>query len=204
MSFDTQPIRKIAEDWLISNERPRVDEGVLQAWDRLIEEWAEAQDLPLLLRATGRSRGQPFAHLTGRELVCADNSLANWALSSALKGSVPSLREVHDGLASGRIPIAFALKLRERATARYPGSQRAKMDPPNLNTLGWKVCHVLDIGIKSRGSVADLPVERLLAHFRLFLNPRNMFVVPKQHGGVGEMPDFQAVFRNDPWFGKFL
>lgn len=202
MLFDSQPIRKIAEDWLISNERPRVDEDVLEAWDRLIVEWIGAADLPLLIRAKG-SRGQPFAHVTGRALVCADNSPANWALSSALKRRVPSISEIHESLATGRLPIALALKREERTSASYRGTLSA-MDPPNLNTLGWRVCHVLDIGIRSRGAIEDLPFERLATHFRLFLHPRNLFVVPKQLGCLGELPELKKVFRNHPWFRGFI
>lgn len=203
MSFDTRPLREIAEQWLISNERPRVAEDVLEAWDRLIEDWIEDADLPLLIRASG-SRGKPFAHVTGRELVCADNSPANWALSNALKGRAPALGEVREWLASGRLPLACALTRDERASARYPGALRAYMDPPNLNVAGWTICHAHDIGIGRRGgSLEDLSVQRLLRHFRLFLHPRNLFVVPKQHGCLGETPEFQAVFGSAPWFRQF-
>jgi hypothetical protein len=48
------------------------------------------------------------------------------------------------------------------------------MDPPNLNTLGWQVCHVVDIGLNERGPFANASFERLSKHFRLFMHPRNV------------------------------
>src|SRR5262249_20583255 len=133
-----------------------------------------------------------------------DNAPANWSLSCALHGRTPTTTEIRDGLEAGRIPVAFALSAAERGVARYKGTQRLKMEPPNLNTLGWKVCHVVDIGMNERAPVADLPFERLAKHFRLFMHPRNMFVVPKEHAGIAESSVFQAVFGADPWFERFL
>jgi len=77
------------------------------------------------------------------------------------------------------------------------------MDPPNLNTYEWTVCHMVGIGLNERAAVTALPFERLVRHFRLFMHPRNMLVMPREHAGMGEVPVFQAVFRTDPWFDSF-
>jgi len=188
-------MRKLAESWRESAERPRATEETLTHWDRLVEAWLETPSLPLLLRVSKGNRGELLHHKTGRSLVCADNAPANWALSCAIHGRTPALAEVSEGLAAARIPIAFALKRAERAVAHFTGTQRRRMDPPNLNTLGWEVCHILDVGLNTPAPVLELPLEELHNHHRLFLHPRNMFVVPKGHGGVGDSSVFQGVFR---------
>jgi hypothetical protein len=168
----------------------------------LIDEWLNRTDLPLLLRLKKGNRGEPTQHETGRMLVCTDNAPANWALSCAILGRTPTVAELQEGLENGRVPIALALSASERAVARFKGIQRPKMDPPNLNTLGWKVCHIVDIGLNQRCLISTISLQRLVNHFRLFLNPRNMFVAPKEVGGLAESSVFQAIFREGDWFDK--
>lgn len=199
MPFD-EAIRRMAEAWRNSSERPHATAEVLSQWDELLDAWIQNADLPLLLRVSKGSRGEVLHHVSGRQLVCTDNAPANWALSSALHGRTPVEDDIGRGLGTGQIPIAFALKAAERAAARYKGTQRTKMDPPNLNSLGWTICHVIDVGLKERTAVTALPLERLVRHFRLFMHPRNMFVMPKRYAGIGETPIFHAVFHADPCF----
>jgi hypothetical protein len=73
----------------------------------------------------------------------------------------------------------------ERQAARYKcGRQEV-----NLNTRGWKVCHIDAIGIKKPGAVNNLPIGTLTDHFRRLMTPSNMFLVPKIWSGLGEMPE---------------
>jgi len=187
-------LRQLALVWKDSNHRPAVESLALQHWTDLIEGWIADETLPLLVRKTGM-RGSVIAHKTGRDLVPVDNAPANWVLSSALAGKRPTLAEVIDDLEASRLPIAMMLKKAEREAARYLGTQRAKMDPPNLNTLGYKVCHIEPVGL-GKLQLQTEPITTLAEHMRLFLSPKNMFVVPKTHAGLGELPEFLAAFSN--------
>jgi hypothetical protein len=70
------------------------------------------------------------------------------------------------------------------------------MDPPNLNALGWKVCHIEGVGLNDPRALSELPLETLQAHLWKFIHPRNMFLVPLRYAGVGELPEFIAAFRS--------
>ena len=80
--------------------------------------------------------------------------------------------------------------------AVYTGQQRTKMEPPNLNTLGWKICHVNPVGI-GYGEITQLEITLLKDHMRRFLSVSNMFLIPKTHAGLGELPEFTEVFSNE-------
>ena len=69
------------------------------------------------------------------------------------------------------------------------------MDPPNLNTLGWKVCHIEPVGMRKQGAMAEFPLAELKSHMRRFLSVGNMFLVPKTHAGLGELPEVLEVFK---------
>ena len=198
----TDMIRHLALQWRDSPERPRVDSNVLVYWEALVNNLAENSQMPLLVRKGGRdvknnvvSRGRLYMHsLSGRPLVHVDNSPANWCLSAAFQGESPTVDQIISGLEIGSFPIAMMLKADERQSATYRGTLKTKMNPPNLNTTGWKVCHIESIGLKDKKPATELPLELLKAHMKLLLNPRNMFVVPKDLG-LGENPDYIAVFR---------
>jgi hypothetical protein len=38
--------------------------------------------------------------------------------------------------------------------------------------------------------LADVDVDRLREHFRKFMSPSNMFVIPLKYAGLGELPEF--------------
>jgi hypothetical protein len=63
------------------------------------------------------------------------------------------------------------------------------MDAPNLNELGYSVCHITHVGLR-RVPLEERTEVELLAHSLLFLSPVNMFVVPKEYAGLGELPEF--------------
>jgi hypothetical protein len=98
---------------------------------------------------------------------------------------VPSINEVYRRLENDEIPIAMILSMRERQSAVYRGTRNQIQNP---NQLGWKICHKRPIGIRQRGNITQIPVSALETHFRLFLSPSNMFVVPLSLSGLGEIP----------------
>lgn len=189
-------LRELAGRWRDSPARPRVHLDVSDCWDALVTAWVEDQTLPLLIRKD-TLKGAVVPHTSsGRRLLHVDNSPANWALASALMGRCPAIEEIKAGLRRGTIPVAMVKLKVDDESSVYRGILRARMDPPNLNTLGWKVCHVLPVGMNDRTSAAQLPLESLKEHTQRLLSPANMFVVPKVYAGLGEVPEFIAAFRS--------
>jgi len=186
-------IRDLAEVWVASARRPRVRREVAKHWRGLIEAWIKDATVPLLVRKSG-PRGSVVQHGSGRALVPVDNAPANWALSSALSDHMPSLPDVMRALESGELPVALALTASERSTAKYLGMQRVQMDPPNLNTLGWTVCHIEPVGLGTRQQLPQIPIQHLTDRMRRLLSVENTFLVPKSHAGLGELPEFLEVF----------
>lgn len=81
-----------------------------------------------------------------------------------------------------------------RARAHYKCSMATVANP---NTLGWKVCHRRKLALPGRGSVKQRNIVDLQSHFRDFVAPSNMFLVPNVLSGLGELPHFiEAVADN--------
>src|SRR5687767_15011479 len=94
-------ISAAARAWFKDPVRPRVSPEVLARWDELLTGWADAHDLPLLIRKARDNRGHALVHAeTGRTLVPTDNSPAHWSVALALCGACPSLDEVREMLES--------------------------------------------------------------------------------------------------------
>ncbi len=198
---------EVAARWLDNPRRPQADPEVLRRWDQLVAAWCDDPTLPLLVRRAATKGTVTHHEASGRELLHVDNSPANWSLASALLGRCPALDKILPSLKAGTIPIGM-IKL---ATAGpYPGLLRANMDPPNLNTLGWKVCHIEPVGTNDRTPATRLPLDTLKDHTWRLLRPANMFLVPKLYVGLGELPEVITAFRaqlkewgNMSWLEKF-
>lgn len=144
--------------------------------------------MPLLVRRPACGRGREIVHPSGRILVPTDSSPAHYLLSLSMARRRPSLQKLRDALERGRMPVANTLTASELRRARYTGLL-SQMGAPNLDTLGYSVCHVSRIGLQR--TPLELRTEtELVAHSLLFLSPVNMFVVPKPFAGVGELPEF--------------
>ena len=176
-------IQQISETWANSSERPRLDRKVVLKWDELISLWIEDKTLPLFVRNIRAGRGRKIEHSSGRILVPADNTPAHWSFMTAFTRHCPTIEEIHELVESDSIPIAMIFKKSELENAHFRG-QRASIDNPNK--LGWKVCHIEPVKMKARGDLADRDIDVLEAHFRNFISPSNMFLVPKAIAGFGE------------------
>ena len=177
---------RLAEAWAGSDLRPRLTADVSVHWDSLIEEWIAQTDLPLFVRRWGRAeaRGQVITHVSGRKLVPSDNTLANWVFVQAYEGAMPSIGDIRSLVQQRALPVALALKAGERVLAEFRGLRGGFKNP---NDLGWRVCHKQAVGIRQRGLLAELPIRELEQHFRHFLSPSNLFLVPKSLAGLGEL-----------------
>lgn len=187
----------LATAWINSPHRPLISREALDHWSALIEEWVETEDMPLFVRKHRRDRGHLVPHCSGRNLVPCDNSAAHWAYALALCGLCPSLVRIRAWLEADQIPLAMALSQSESSQAHY----KSAAQPASLNGLGWKICHIDSVGIRLRGRISDLPIDDLKKHFRRYMSPSNMFLVPKAWGGLGEMPEMcdaaRAVCRQE-------
>lgn len=192
--FDRR-LRSLAERWASSDLRPKLTKRVLVHWDRLIDNWIRDSSLPLYVRkrGAGLSRGCPLQHTTGRTLVPTDNSPAHWSFMSAYKGLRPSLDEVRDEIQADHIPIAMALIARtEKPKAKFRCCRSSLGNP---NVLGWKICHKSPVKLQVRGNLTKIPIEIIHRHFRDFLAPSNMFLIPKALSGLGELTHFTDVLK---------
>jgi len=177
-------VRRIARKWANHPNRPRPRPEVIARWDQLIAKWCGDRSLPLFVRKSKDNKGQALPHSSGRTIVPSDNSPAHWAFALALLGKVPGLKGIRSALDEDRIPVALVLKKTERRKARYRCTLREVANP---NNAGWKVAHVNAIGLADRKPVLEVSEARLEKHFRRFMSPRNMFVVPKAYAGLAEL-----------------
>lgn len=181
----SRELREIGRLWAESKDRPRVQPEIRRKWDELVDAWA-GSDLPIVVRKSTGVRGGAITHSSGRSIVLADNSSAQWAFMRAFQGFSYSLGEVTRELEKGKIPFAFATKRSEKSQMKYKGTLSAA---DNLNKRGWKLCHIDGVGLRSAASLENFPLERLLTHFRLLIKPNNHFLVPLPWAGLGELPE---------------
>jgi hypothetical protein len=184
-----QKAQELGRLWAESSERPRLSSAMKKHWDALIEEWVTDSEMPLAVRKMGSGvRGGVVIHGgSGREVVLADNSPAQWAFSCALQDRQYSIGDLKNLIESDRIPFTFATKRAERSEVKYKAT--LSTCAVNLNSQGWKLCHIVPVGLKSRTLVQDLSVGQLENHLRLLLKPSNHFLVPKSWAGLGEIPE---------------
>lgn len=154
-------------------------------WDEMLREWARSEELPLLIRKHRGNRGQALMHQNGRTLVPCDNSAAHWSFTLAMHGVRPTLRDIGRWLRNDEIPVMMIRKVTEKASD-FQCQLSAKH---SLSDRGWKLAHIRSIGLRSRGKIEDQSLDRLQCHFREFMAPSNMFLVPKEWAGIGELKE---------------
>ncbi len=54
----------------------------------------------------------------------------------------------------------------------------------------WKLCHIQPVGFNTNTSIEDLEISAIEDHFRKYVNPNNMFILPKEIGYLGEIDVF--------------
>jgi hypothetical protein len=188
---------RLAALWAKHPARPRLGPNVAAHWERLILSRSTDESLPLLIRKSekGVARGEVIIHDSGRELVSTDNSPASWSFLHAFSGDLPSLPHIRHALEADSIPVAMVADREMTIRSRYKCCQVAT---PSPNSLGWKVCHKQPVGLQGRSSIRHRPLPDLQEHFRQFLSPSNIFLVPLCLGGLGELRHLIEAINREP------
>ena len=177
-------IKELGTLWHNSPNNPQIEVDVLENWNNLIEEWIADKDMPLIIRKETNKRGQSFVHPCGREIIVSDNTVAIWVYSNVLKGTVFTLSQIKELLSQKELPVVFMATKEIKAKAKYT-------KPLGSNALSdWKLCHIQPVGFNTNTSIEDLEISDIEDHFRKYVNPNNMFVLPKEIGYLGEIDVF--------------
>lgn len=176
-------ISEIGKLWRQSPHNRLIPKEVLQNWDKLIKEWSEDISLPLIVRKTTSKKGQVVSHPSGREIIIADNSPATWAYYNALQGKVFSISQIKQLFESDEIPVMFIATKSLKENAKY------KKALGNMLS-GWKICHIQPVGFNDKRPIEELGIEEIKSHFKKYVNPNNMFILPKEIGYLGEIKEF--------------
>lgn len=177
-------IKEIGILWRNSPNNPQINVEVLDNWNKLIEEWIADKDMPLIIRKETNKRGQSFVHPCGREIIISDNTVAIWVYSNVLKGRLYTLPQIKELLSRNELPMVFMSTKEIRANAKYT----KQLDRYALS--GWKLCHIQPVGFNTNTSIENLEISDIEDHFRKYVNPNNMFILPKEIGDLGEIDVF--------------
>jgi hypothetical protein len=181
----SQMIVELGRAWAKADVRPRLPTDAKLHWDRLTREWADS-DLPFVVRKSNGIRGKVTVHTSGRKVISADNSIAQWAYCRAMNEVKYSIADIRDLLDCDKIPFAYATTARDKSMMDYKCTLSADA---NLNKLGWKLCHLRSVGLRSKTPIDRLPIDELKRHFCDLLMPSNHFLVPLRWQGLGELPE---------------
>jgi hypothetical protein len=185
-------LRQLGQESAKSDICPRFSRKTRSAWDSLLSAWVADNSLPLLVRKSGLVRGSEVTHSSSRRIVPTDNSPAQWACHLAFRDIVPTVQEIHEYFRTDSIPMSFAHKKGEKDQRRY----HCTLGKYSINKYGWQLCHVQDVGLKSRTLLEHTSIGDLKKAFTFLLSPANFFVVPKVWGGMGDTAEFIEAFRN--------
>lgn len=177
-------IKEIGTLWRNSPNNPQIDAEILKNWNNLIEEWIADKDMPLIIRKETSKRGQSFMHPSGREIIISDNTAAIWVYNNVLNRTEVTLSRIKDLLSQNELPMVFIVTKEIKDKAKYT-EPLGKFAMPE-----WKLCHIQPVGFNTNTSIEGLEISDIENHFRKYLNPNNMFVLPKEIGYLGEIDVF--------------
>jgi hypothetical protein len=180
-------IKELGRLWKSSGNRLSVSIDILNSWDTLISEWAKDESMPLIIRK-GSSRGQEFTHSSGRKVIISDNTFALWVFRNVLDGKTYSLLELKNKLNNNEIPMVYALTKEDKKKAKY--TKILGKDALSNANVKWKLCHIEPVGLNNRKNIEDLDINEIVKYFMRYANPMNMFILPKEIGGLGEIQEF--------------
>lgn len=126
-------------------------------------------------------------HPCGREIIISDNTVAIWVYSNVLKGNVFTISQIKELLSQNELPMVFMATKEVKANAKYTKP---------LGSYGlsdWKLCHIQPVGFNTHTNINDLDIldiSDIKDHFKKYVNPNNMFILPKEIGYLGEIGTF--------------
>ena len=178
-------IKEIGILWKNSIYNPYINPKILNEWDKLIQEWSDDENMPLIVRKETNKRGMSFIHpSSNREIIISDNTVAIWIFSNVLKGIVFTKSQIKEKLRNKELPIVFMATKEIKKYANYPTALGSASLPD------WKLCHIDPIGFNTSKSITELEIDEIKEHFKKYTNPNNMFVLPKEIGYLGEIETF--------------
>ncbi len=179
-------IKELGELWHSSENNPwiNVDKEVKNAWIKLIEQWVNNKDMPLIVRKNTSRKGQSFLHPSGREIIISDNTFAIWVFDCVIKGEIFTLSQLKEMLRCNKIPMVFMQTNDIKTKAKYSKTLGQH------SLLGWKICHIESVGLNTNKNIEELDIVKIQDHFKKYASPDNMFVLPKEIGGLGEIGIF--------------
>lgn len=188
----------LGRSWRVSSLRPYPSKEQIIFWDELVREWANKPDIPLFVRNYSKSnnnRGSITYGFSGREFITVDNSPAQWLYVMACDDHKILLNEILVLLKTGKIPVAMILPAEEKRKAVYCGSLGKTL---NTQKLGWKLAHIDQIGEGlSKIKISTSKESFLEDHFKKFMSPSNMFVIPKEYAYLAENKLFLEGFISE-------
>ena len=145
--------------------------------------------MPLIIRKSS-CRGQEFVHKgTGRKIIVSDNAFAVWVYRNVLEGKTYGLSEIKNKLMNNEIPMVYAISKADREKAKYTKTigKYAISDRNNK----WKLCHIEAVGIGRCAKIDEIEdIKEVIGYFKKYADPMNMFLLPKDIGGLGEIQEF--------------
>ena len=181
-----EKIEELGKLWHTSLSNPKVIPSILDAWEKVIITWMNDDSLPLVIRKSRESRGSEIIHKTGRRVIISDNSFPQWVYFHVLQGKIFNTSEIKEKLFKNEIPFCFVLKSSTKAMVTHTTT----LGKYSLNKEGWKLCHIDPVGLRNNIKIADQNIVILKEKFFALSNPKNMFLVPKEIGGIGEIQEF--------------
>ena len=180
-----EKIREIGMLWRNSEYNPQIDNDVLNHWKRVIEEWSENEEMPLIVRKDAdKLKGMSITHPSGRDVIVSDNTFAIWVYNRVMNKITYNLGQLKEMLLGNEIPMVF-MQTKEMM-------EKAKYTKP-LGTFSlpeWKLCHIEPVGFNSSKTIEKLSINDIKEHFMKYASPSNMFVLPKEIGDLGEIQIF--------------
>lgn len=180
-------IKEIGLLWKSSENRLKVSMDVLYSWERLISEWVKDESMPLIIRKSSQ-RGQEIIHSSGRKVIISDNTFALWVYRNVLDGKTFDILELKNKLNNNEVPMVYALTKEDRKKVKY--TKILGKDALSNAEVKWKLCHIEPVGLNSHKNIVDLDVNEIIKYFKRYANPMNMFILPKEIGGLGEIQEF--------------
>ena len=84
--------------------------------------------------------------------------------------------------------MVYALTKEDKKKAKY--TKILGKDALSNANAKWKLCHIEPVGLNNRKNIVDLDINEIVKYFMRYANPMNMFILPKEIGGLGEIQEF--------------